>query len=847
MKSLLGSFVLAVVVTATPCAAGPGDRAGADEVFYHFMPIAWRDSDNDAYRFGDFGGMTASLDYLEDLGVTAVWMNPIFPSPAYHGYHHGPADQVNSWFGTEADFLAFVAAARARGIKVFLDLVVYGINRDYEWFQDAYGNPSSPYDDWLAFTNSANTQYLGSTYTTWTGGSVRFIHWDLNNPGPVDLVTQWSLHWLDPDGDGDPSDGIDGYRLDHVWESYSQGPNGWGYNLDDFWAPWKQALQAVNPAVFTFAEQADWGSHGAELLPVFDAAMTKPFEFAARDALANEQAAPLYNQMAATLAVLPAEGTFVGIIGDHDVDRLASVIGDGFAKGKAAAAVLLTQPFPPIVYYGDEIGMRGTKASYGSDANDIPMREPFKWNAVAGAPMSNYFVLHSQAYNNRFSQNNDGRSVEEQQGVAGSLLEAYRELIAARKGNIALRRGTYHAVTTGSSRLWAFLRHRADEQTVLVVINVSGNAVATTLDLSHASIPGGSSAVQDLLTGQVLANLTTSNQAAYPVSLGAYGYHVLSVDAVPGEPPPQEIDGLDIPTDLGPGSLRATQDNATGMGDNVNELNQLFVRVQDETLRVGITGNLDTAGTALMLFFDTGPGGQTTLATSSFPTPPGNLNAISGLVLDAGFAPDVVIHVNAYGGTIYVDHYSLATGGGGTKRFIGSGTVNSLSGLLAGASNPNGMQVALHNGNTAGVTDTDASGAGTATSGFEMSLPFADLGIAGAAGTIRVAAMLVRNDGVIGNQFLPGLGGGYGNLGTVPLNLNDVPGAQYVSLALQTLPGDWDGDGDVDAADYAAFAACMTGPTGGAMGPGCAMFDFDGDIDVDLADFSVFAAAFTGS
>src|SRR5438876_8869933 len=96
-------------------------RPFADDVLYLFMPIAWRDSDNDAQRFGDFGGMTASLDYLQNLGVTAVWMNPIFPSAAYHGYQHGEADLVNSRSGTEAQFLTFVQAAHSRGIKVFLD------------------------------------------------------------------------------------------------------------------------------------------------------------------------------------------------------------------------------------------------------------------------------------------------------------------------------------------------------------------------------------------------------------------------------------------------------------------------------------------------------------------------------------------------------------------------------------------------------------------------------------------------------------------------------------------------------------------------------------------------------
>ena len=84
--------------------------------------------------------MTDSLDYLADLGVTAVWMNPIFPSSAYHGYQHGPGDQLNGWFGDETDFLNFVAGARARGIKVFIDFVVYGVSQNSMWFQDAFGD-----------------------------------------------------------------------------------------------------------------------------------------------------------------------------------------------------------------------------------------------------------------------------------------------------------------------------------------------------------------------------------------------------------------------------------------------------------------------------------------------------------------------------------------------------------------------------------------------------------------------------------------------------------------------------------------------------------------------------------
>jgi alpha-amylase len=840
MRSTLAGLVVLAATALSVAQPSPV----ADDIFYHFMPIAWRDSDNDTYHFGDFGGMIASLDYLEDLGVTAVWMNPIFPSPAYHGYQHGPADALNDRFGTEAEFLDFVQQAHARGIKVYVDIVVYGISHDSPWFQDAYANPASPYDDWLAFENGANTEYLGSVYPTWNGDTVGFIHWDLRNSATTALVTGWSQKWLDPNNDGDPSDGIDGYRLDHVWQTYPNGPDGWGYNID-WWEDWKAALQTVNPDVVTFAEQAQWSTTGVQLLSAHDAAFTKPFEFAARDALANEYAAPLYSSMDATIAALsdaPAGRTFLGIIGDHDVDRITSVIGGDLEKARAAAAVLLTQPFPPIIYFGDELGMLGFRADYDSDANDIPVREPFKWNAVAGSPMTNYWVLNSPAYSNRYSLNNDGRSVEEQAGVPGSLLEAYRALIAARHANVALRRGNYVPVTASDPGTWAFLRYAENEQTVLVAINLTGSSAAPVLDLSDVTIPGGSTPVQDVIFGTPRPDLTTANQDAYTVELPPYLTAILDIDAIPNEPQPQVFDGTAIPSDLGAGALRATQANPTWMGDNENELNQLFVRVDplDETLAIGLTGNLDTYGDGMALLVDSRPGGQLTLDTASFPQPPSGIPQIDGLTLDFGFEADFIVFVNAYSGTVYVDLYELDTFGGGIKRYVGNGTVGDGDGFLAGGSNPNGMLVALDNSNTAGVTDFDASQAGTATTGFEMSIPFADVGIDAPTGTVRLFAMLLWNDGYVGNQFLPPLGGGLGNLGYTPVDLNDIPTQQYVSVALAALPGDWNGDGAVDFADYAALVPCLTGPDGGPLGPGCNFFDFDSDVDLDLHDLAAF-------
>ncbi|MHC5108364.1 MAG: IPTL-CTERM sorting domain-containing protein [Planctomycetota bacterium] len=838
-------ILLALTTMASLSWAGPLDgREAVDDVFYQIMPISWRDSDNDQpYRFGDFEGMSDSIPYLLDLGITAVWINPINEAITSHGYQGGAKNTVNDRFGTMPGFLSFVEQAHASGIKVFIDIEMYDVGASWEWFQDAYANPSSPYSDWLAFTNAAQTDWWGGqNYTDFDGTTFDFIHWNLNHPDAKALVTGWAKYWLDPDGNGDPSDGVDGFRCDHVWVQYPNGPNGWGYNLGDFWEPWKDELLAVNPEVFVMCEQADWGSYGAELLTAFDAAFTKPFEFAARDALSSESAGPLYNSMAGTLGSLPSNRLYLTTIGNHDVPRLATTIGDNFEKGKAAAAVLLTQPLPPVIYNGDEIGM---KSNFIMNWN-ISHREPFKWNAVAGPPMSDYLLLSPQHYAATESEDNDGRSVEEQFGTPGSLLEEYRKLIAVRKDHAALRRGTYHALPNSSTRIWSFLRHLEGEQSLLVAINLRGLPISTQIDLSGVDLEGGSTSVTDVITGQLLADLTSANQDAYDLTLPAYGYHVLAMDVSPQEPPLQIVNGLDITSDLGPPVLEATQDNATGMGDNVNELNQMFVAVNDPVLRVGLTGNLSTDGTGMALFIDSELGGQGTLDTGVFNPPPGGIPYLSGLTFDPGFAADYIVYVNAFSGAIYVDLYELWTGGGGEKRYIGQGTVNDLDGMLEGADNPNGMLVALNNSNVAGVTSTDASNAATATSGFEMEIPFADVGILAPAGQVKMLVLLTSDTGSVGNQLLPGLGGGYDNLGPTPINLANIPGQQFALIALASIPGDWNGDGLVDADDVVEFQNCYSGPDNFPAPPGCLLMDLDDDLDVDCDDWLILTVNWTG-
>lgn len=772
---LAASLLPAVRVHAAPL----DNRDLTDDVLYLYMPIAWRDSSGDASRFGDFDGMTGALPYLRALGVTGVWMTPIFPSPAYHGYQHGPVNQVNPSFGTEAQFLNFVNTSHADSIKVFIDLVAYQISQNSIYFTDSYHNNSSIYTDWLAYYNahSGNSNFLGGNYNSWNGANVGSINWNLNNSSASATVINWCKHWLDPNGDANPADGVDGYRLDHV--SVNDPTEGaWGYNIA-WWQVWKTAMRSVNPTMISFAEQADWGSHGNDLMSVHDATFTKPFEFAARSAIASENAGQLYSEMASTLASLPPGKTYLCTLSDHDVDRLMSSIGSVPGRARVAAAVQLTQPFPPVIYFGDELGMRGTKQNYGSDANDIPFREPFKWKAVAGPPMSNYFVLNSQAYNNRVERDNDGRSVEEETGVAGSLLETYRSLIALRRNHTALRHGTYVAVGNTSPAVWSFVRFQAGAESLLVAINLSGSTVNITANLSAGAVTSGNSPVRDLVTGAAWPSLTSANQSAYPLSLSPYTYVVLNMGFTPR---PAITDGRNIPQDSGTDSRATIQNNATGLGDNVNELDAMLVRPDLDGLQVGIPGNLGTDGTALALFLDTIAGGQGTLNLPGFPEPPNGLPELTGMVFDATFAPDRVVFVNAFGGNLYVDLYSLANGTGGSKRYLGAGAVNSLSGSLYGGDNPNGVLVALCDSNTAGVTASSPSGAASATIGFELELPWADLGLGGPGINVKLMAMIVKPDGYAGNQFLPGLGGGRPNLGYAPFDLNAIPGAQFMTV-----------------------------------------------------------------
>ncbi|QOJ00027.1 MAG: DUF3459 domain-containing protein [Phycisphaeraceae bacterium] len=460
-------------MSGVPVPGGWADLSG--EVFYQVMPVAYRagrGSADNPHGLGDFRGLTDAVPYLAGLGVTGVWLTPIFPSPAYHGYQHGFADRVNPRLGSEADFDAFVSSAHGAGLKVILDLVVYGVSGSSGFVERArLGPKGGRWSRWLAVTDPARGEFAGYRYTTWNGGEAELVHWDLRRAGPRALIDAWTGLWA--------SRGVDGFRLDHVWARFPHGPasaDGWGYHLEPFWADWRRVLRASAPRVISIAEPARWESHGEDLLPAHDAVLAKPLQFAGRSGLASGMAWRLHAGVMRALRRVPAGrsigSSFVASLGDHDVDRLAGVVGDARAL-RAAWAWLMFQPFPPMIYAGDEVGMVGEGVNVGGDANDLPRREPFKWKARAGPPMAGFDALTAAERRvPRRSCDGDGRSVEEQEGVAGSPLETLRGLIALRRSDAALRRGAYAPAPTGHPGVWACERWTADRR-VLSAVNLT--------------------------------------------------------------------------------------------------------------------------------------------------------------------------------------------------------------------------------------------------------------------------------------------------------------------------------------------------------------------------------------
>ncbi|MFZ5884681.1 MAG: alpha-amylase family glycosyl hydrolase [Chloroflexota bacterium] len=494
---------LTPTATPDPYAGTDGFPWWNDTVFYEIFVRSFYDSNGDG--IGDFNGITAKLDYLEGLGIRGIWLMPIHPSPSYHGYDVTDYYAVNPDYGTMEDFKRLLAEAHKRGIKIIIDFVMNHTSARHPWFQQAL-TPGSPYHDWYVWSET-DPGTLGpwgakAWHRASNGQYYYAIFWDqmpdLNyeNPAVREEMKKVTSFWLEEVG-------VDGFRLDAVRYLVE------GDQLADskanhaFLEEWGQYYRSLDPRAFTVGEA--WTDNAnVKKYTNTNRELDSAFNFDLSDAMLklNEgSVSSLRFILQTTLRDFPEQDN-ANFITNHDMPRVMSQLGaDKEQRAKLAAGILLTAPGIPFIYYGEEIGMSGTKP-------DELIRTPMQWDNSPNAGFTSGRPW--QAVNPDFPFVN----VASQQGASGSLLEHYRTLIHLRNAHSALRIGKTYVAESNSNKILSYLRVSSDE-TLLILINIDDQPLSSyTLDLSNGPLAGQYTAAS-LLDSSTPAPLTANDKGGF--------------------------------------------------------------------------------------------------------------------------------------------------------------------------------------------------------------------------------------------------------------------------------------------------------------------------------------------
>ena len=458
------SALLALMLAAPVRADDP-----REEVFYHIHTRSMRDSNGDG--IGDLNGITASLDYLQKLGVTTILLTPLYPARVYHNYFAYSFEGIDPHYGTMADFRRLVRELHRRHMKIYLDMEFQYLAGDHPWWEAARRDPHSPYADWMLWKDrargAAEDGPFGLRAIEHFGGDTFGVTTVNLKAAPVQAYFHKYLKgWIDPRGDGSMTDGVDGFRWDHMMDDLDS--RGLLTHLfADWWKPEMTRLRALNPKVRFIAEQFDWG-YGSEYLRAADTDFV--FAFPIEKAIRSFDKAAIVNAIAGTAVATPAGKHQMIFVENHDIDRAASDPGMTPDRLRTAAALNILLQGTPIMYYGQELGMRGRlDPGYKTDASAIGVREAFKWSATdAASGQAIWYRKPGQHYwDARFARDHDGRSVEEEARDPASLLARYQRLLALRRAHAALRTGTQRVLDSAPGLL-VIERAGAGERLLLV-------------------------------------------------------------------------------------------------------------------------------------------------------------------------------------------------------------------------------------------------------------------------------------------------------------------------------------------------------------------------------------------
>ncbi len=488
-----------IQATATPIA--PASPWWEKAIFYEIFVRSFYDSDGNG--IGDFNGITAKLDYLDDLGITAIWLMPIHPSPTYHGYDVIDYRQVNPDYGTMDDFKRMLAEAHVRDIRIIIDLVVNHTSKQNPWFMDANNDPQSPYRNWYIWSET-NPGYAGPLGRAWHDGKHGYYYGvfgdnmpdlNFNNPAVTTEMNDITKFWLNEVG-------IDGFRLDAVkylieQEQSQESTHSTHVWLRDFYTYYK----SLDNDAYTVGEVSGASAFIAKTYTGDQLDEVFAFELAGSFlSSANGETNSAVNRGVQYHAKTLPTGAYATFLTNHDQNRVMSVLGGSIEKAKVAAALMLTAPGTPFIYYGEEIGMEGMKP-------DEQIRRPMQWSAAINGGFTTGIPWEPLDPNYPIA-NVSGKMANPQ-----SLLAYYRSLIALRRQHSALSGPDVKMISPNNLGVYSVLRYNEDEQ-ILVVTNLSKTPVSKySLNLQESVLPDGSYHLTSLFGTVAATDLTVAGGA----------------------------------------------------------------------------------------------------------------------------------------------------------------------------------------------------------------------------------------------------------------------------------------------------------------------------------------------
>ena len=487
-------------------------------VFYEIYPRSFADSNHDGV--GDLKGITSKLDYLRDLGVDAIWITPCFPSPQVDfGYDVADYENIDPMYGTLADFDLLVSEARKRNIHIVLDFVVNHTSDQHKWFLDSKSSRTSAHRDWYIWRDGKRPGEPPNNWVSVFGGSAwkfdpatnqYYYHFfypeqpDLNwrNPAVQEAMFDVTRWWY--------KRGVAGFRLDAVDTLFEDpklqdnpilrpGTNAYGDPIEE--NRYNTKLPEVHEVLRGLRKVADeynavligetWTADIAELDKYYgqgnnELQLPMDFLFMTVDKLS---AAEFRKQIAAVDA---ASGWPTFVLNNHDRARSYDRYGDSEHNDEIAklmAALYLTLRGTPVMYYGEEIGMKTTPPTRVEDVRDPigrrgwPLekgrdgeRTPMQWDISenAGFTKGTPWLPVSPTYKTH--------NVADESKDPNSVLAMYKNVLKLRHTNRALLEGSYKAINESDANVLSYLRVYKNEG-VVVALNMSNGPQEVKLEL----------------------------------------------------------------------------------------------------------------------------------------------------------------------------------------------------------------------------------------------------------------------------------------------------------------------------------------------------------------------------